>query len=202
MAYRTTSGAYDKVALAYEERIVPYYAGVARSLVKMARLRGGSGICLRCRRVRIDVTGIRAIRRRPRSSSAMSKKARRRWRKCFGCRSQAVGYCSLPGDRTASMTSTTSSRPLAVRSVLQRCRLPRRLSMAHQLCALALAEIPVGRSQRGKSVPRSAWTNHHSPQRDIRNRAAPEIVRAANPPPRPSPARGEGVSICGRGVST
>ena len=39
---RTTSGTYDQVALAYEERIVPYYADIAKALVSLVHIRKGA----------------------------------------------------------------------------------------------------------------------------------------------------------------
>jgi SAM-dependent methyltransferase len=43
-ANRTISGTYDRVALAYEDRIVPHYTEMARALVSVARVRQGMRI--------------------------------------------------------------------------------------------------------------------------------------------------------------
>lgn len=43
-ANRTTSGTYDQVALAYEERIVPFYKDIAKALVSLAHIRKGARI--------------------------------------------------------------------------------------------------------------------------------------------------------------
>lgn len=43
-ASRTTSGRYERVALAYEERIVPYYTDIAKALVAVARIGKGARI--------------------------------------------------------------------------------------------------------------------------------------------------------------
>lgn len=43
-ANRTTSGTYDQVALAYEERIVPYYREIAKALVSLAHPGKGARI--------------------------------------------------------------------------------------------------------------------------------------------------------------
>ncbi|MDQ6898399.1 MAG: methyltransferase domain-containing protein [Candidatus Dormibacteraeota bacterium] len=41
---QTTSGSYDRVALAYEERIVPYYTDIGKALVALANPRSGDRI--------------------------------------------------------------------------------------------------------------------------------------------------------------
>jgi ubiquinone/menaquinone biosynthesis C-methylase UbiE len=130
---RTTSGTYDQVALAYEERIVPYYTEIAKALVSLAHpgkgtrildVGAGTGIVARIAESRLRPNGMVVLldRAAPMLAIASARMPRSEGAALWIClveESESMSLYSDQFDSVLGQFSYVEESPKAMREVFR-----------------------------------------------------------------------------------
>jgi ubiquinone/menaquinone biosynthesis C-methylase UbiE len=200
-ANRTTSGTYDQVALAYEERIVPYYRDIAKMLVSLANpgkgtrildVGAGTGIVARMAEPSLRPNGIVVLLDKAAPMLAIARQRMPRMGGAAACvclveESESMSLDSDQFDSVLGQFSYVEESPKAVREVFRvlghgGSSVSGRLPLAHDAGPLVLAGLPSGSAHRGPSVPGSPRASEHPTQRHFYHGSSPAIGTRAKIP--------------------
>ncbi|HEX2682109.1 MAG TPA: methyltransferase domain-containing protein [Candidatus Dormibacteraeota bacterium] len=140
----TTSGTYDKVSLAYEEQIIPYYRDIAKTLVSVARpqkgdrildVGAGTGIVARVAEASLRPNGMVALldRAAPMLAIARQRMSEIRGAAAWVClvdQSESMSLDSDQFDAVLGQFSYVEESPKAMREVLRVLRPGGKLALA------------------------------------------------------------------------